>query len=229
MKRTLAVRLLPFALALALGGCGGFNGPNEAYDGPSQTHPIAVSADTQTLSIPVPRTKSALTDEERRAVAAFADAYKERGHGAIAVSTPSGSSNTTSSMNVLVDVRDLLAEKGVALDAISYTPYQAAGADAEAPLILSYKRYVATPRPCGDWSENFAHDPANGVPPNFGCASQNNLAVMVADPADLVMPRNMTPSDAQRRAVVLDKYRKGEITGTQRDNNDSAAVSEVNK
>lgn len=230
MNRTdLVTRLAPLALALALAGCGGFNGAEQAYDGPSQSHPITVTADTQTLNVSAPRAKDGLTDAERKEVANFADAYKAYGHGPLAVATPSGSSNTTSAMNVLVEVRDVLNEKGVPTDKISYAPYQASSADSEAPLILSFRRYVAKASPCGDWSTNYADDPSNGVPPNFGCASQNNLAAMIADPADLVTPRTMTPADAQRRAVVFGKYRNGDITATTRNADDSAAVSEVNK
>jgi len=234
MRKNLSIfRLLPrapgLALSLALAGCGGFNGAEMANDDPSYRHPIAVEQDVPTLTVSAPRDKSALTDDERRAVSAFAAAYKERGHGALTVSTPSGSPNTTTAMNVLVDIRDTLSEKGVPADAVSYTPYRASGADANAPIILSYKRYVATPSACGDWSTDYAFDPKNGTPPNFGCASQNNLAVLVADPADLVTPRGSTPRDAQRSTAVFEKYRQGEITATKRDEHDSAAVSEVNK
>lgn len=230
MRNRLSARFLaPLALALGLAGCGGFNGATEAYDSPVDNHPITVSADMQTLSVAAPRAKNGLTDDERRAVAAFAAAYKERGHGALTVSAPSGSANTASAMNMLVEVRDILTEKGIPADQIGYTPYRPSGGDGAPPLILSYKRYVATPSPCGDWSLDYAKDPANGIPPNFGCATQNNLAAMIAEPADLVAPRTMTPSDVNRRATVFDKYRKGEVTAAERSADESAEVSEVSQ
>ena len=74
---------------------------------------------------------------------------------------------------------------------------------------------------------NYAYDPSNRLAPNHGCATQNNLAAMVADPADLVGPKTMTPADAGRRNTVLEKYRAGEATATQRSEQDSGAVSEV--
>jgi pilus assembly protein CpaD len=222
-------RLAGLALAFALSACGGFNGRQDAELGVSYTHPISVTVDDTTLTVPASRERSGLSDEDRKAIADFAGAYKERGHGPLTVSTPSGSPNTTSAMNVLVDVRDALSESGIPADKISYVPYTAAAKDGDAPVILSYKRYVAKASPCGDWSMDYDYDPSNGLPPNFGCASQNNLAAMVADPADLVQPRTMTPADADRRQTVFEKYRQGEITATQRDDHDSAAVSEVNK
>jgi pilus assembly protein CpaD len=220
--------LLPLAATLALAGCGGFNGANEAAYDASYTHPISVMPDVPTLTLST-RGSAGLSDADRRAVAAFADAYKERGHGPLTVSTPSGSANTTTAMNALVEVRDLLAEKGVPAADISYTPYRASSASADAPIVLSYKRYVASASPCGDWSTDYAYDPKNGTPPNFGCATQNNLAAMIADPADLIAPREQTPSDAERRDVVFDKYRKGETTAATRTAQDSAAVSGVGK
>ena len=45
---------------------------------------------------------------------------------------------------------------------------------------------------------------------NFGCAQQRNLAAQIANPADLIGPRTMTPSDPERRAVVIGRYENGE-------------------
>jgi pilus assembly protein CpaD len=211
---------------LALSGCGGFNGADEAQFDASYSHPISVQQDVPTLNVAA---TGALSQDDRRAISAFAAAYKERGHGPLSVATPSGSANTTIAMNTLVDVRELLGQSGIPASRVTYTPYRASSAAERAPIILSYTRYAATATPCGDWTDDLAYMPDNTSPANFGCATQNNLAAMVADPADLVMPRTMTASDAQRRGTVFEKYRKGEITATTRDQHDSAALSEVAK
>ena len=52
---------------------------------------------------------------------------------------------------------------------------------------------------------------------NFGCAQQQNLAAMVANPADLVRPQPMTPADGGRRADVIKKYSIPGNTGWQPD------------
>ena len=49
---------------------------------------------------------------------------------------------------------------------------------------------------------------------NFGCSTQSNIAAMVSNPADLLGPRSMTPSSADRRDTVYDKYVKGQPTAT---------------
>jgi len=218
--------ILPLSAVLMLAGCGGFNGAENAQYDASYTHPISVQPDVPTLNVAA---TGQLNNEDRQAITTFAAAYKERGHGMLSVAVPSGSANSAVAMNVLVDVREMLAKSGIPAERVNFTPYRASGAAENAPIILSYKQYVASVAPCGDWSDDLAYDPNNGTPKNFGCASQNNLAAMIADPADLVTPRDMTPSDAQRRGEVFAKYRKGEITATTRNDHDSAAVSEVNK
>ena len=214
-----------FALTVALAGCAGFNGIENAQYDANYTHPISVETDVATLNVGVVAGQPGLAPSDRAAIENFAAAYRQRGHGPLTISTPSGSPNAGAATVALSDVRDILVENGVT--DLSYTPYRASGADSGAPLILSFKHYVATPTACGDWSMDYAFDPSNGLPPNHGCATQNNLAAMIADPADLAGPRRMTPADAERRNTVLEKYRAGEPTATQRSEQDSGAVSEV--
>lgn len=219
-----AARSLVIALAASLAGCG-FNGVEQAQYDANYTHPISVEADVATLNVGVVAGQPDLVPSVRTAIKDFASAYRQRGHGPLTISTPSGSPNAGAAAVALSDVREILSENGVTN--LAYTPYRASGADDGAPLILSFKHYVAKPTACGDWSMDYAFDPANGLPPNYGCATQNNLAAMVADPADLAGPRTMTPADAERRNTVLEKYRAGESTATQRSEQDSGAVSEV--
>lgn len=220
-----AAKGIAVALAAGLAGCGGFNGIEDAQYDANYTHPISVETDVATLNVGVVAGQPDLAPSERSAIEGFAAAYRQRGHGPLTISTPSGSPNAGAAAVALSDVRDILAENGVT--SFAYTPYRASGADNGAPLILSYKQYVAKPTACGDWSVNYAYDPSNRLAPNHGCATQNNLAAMVADPADLVGPKTMTPADAGRRNTVLEKYRAGEATATQRSEQDSGAVSEV--
>ncbi len=222
-----AARGVFLAAALGLAGCSGFNGIEDAQYGPSYTHPISVETDVATLNVGVVPGQPGVGPSDRAAIEGFAAAYRQRGHGPMTISTPSGSPNAGAATVALSDVRDILSENGVGAGDLAYTPYRASGADASAPVILSFKRYVAKATACGDWSQDYALEPANGMMPNHGCATQNNLAAMIADPADLIGPRDMTPSDADRRNTVLEKYRQGESTATVRSDQDSGAVSEV--
>ena len=69
---------------------------------------------------------------------------------------------------------------------------------------LAYNRIAAHTAPCGPWPDQVADTGENRHYAAFGCATQQNLAAMVASPLDLIYPRGLTPADAQRRATVLD-------------------------
>ena len=67
---------------------------------------------------------------------------------------------------------------------------------------------------CGDIQiPDIRQNTQNSATPGFGCSHQSNLSVMVADPNDLVRPRELSPPDAQARQRVLDAYRNGTATG----------------
>jgi pilus assembly protein CpaD len=101
--------------------------------------------------------------------------------------------------------------------------------DPQAPLQLSFFEIVAQGPDCPDWSENLARDPQNLPWPNMGCATQKNLAAMVADPQDFLYPRIETPRPGERRDVVWQKYVKGEPTISKRDPSEHANASEVGR
>ena len=51
---------------------------------------------------------------------------------------------------------------------------------------------------------------------------------MVADPRDLITPRNLDAPDAGQRQRVLDGWRAGEDTASQRSDTEQAAISDGN-
>ena len=211
-----------------LAACANFgqNGPEQATS-VSQRHPVTVDTQSATLLIAVEPDASALGDADRAALESFAAQYKAIGHGALDMAVPDVAPNRPAAMRLASEVQALLDAAAVGEDRVRRSDYRASGAAVDAPLILSFTRYVATPSPCGNWSQDYAFNPRNVASPNFGCATRNNLARMVADPADLVRPRAMDPADAMRRNQVIDRYRIGETTQTERADEESAAVSEV--
>jgi pilus assembly protein CpaD len=75
-----------------------------------------------------------------------------------------------------------------------------------AKLRVSYLKVKAVTPTCGIQPETFPNSADNRQLHNLGCAGQQNLAAMVANPADLVAPRPMTPANGARRADVIKKY-----------------------
>lgn len=92
---------------------------------------------------------------------------------------------------------------------------------------VGFLRYEAEKLKCGERWENLTATRNNKVYENFGCAMAANIAAQVANPEDLVRPRDMTPADAGRRGVVFGKYRKGEVTSTAPDPQAAGSISKA--
>lgn len=95
----------------------------------------------------------------------------------------------------------------------------------EPVLRVGFVRYQAETPKCGQAWESLTATRDNRAYENFGCAVAANMAAQVANPEDLVRPRDMTPADAGRRDTVLGKYRRGEITSSARDDQASGSIS----
>lgn len=219
--------LTPFALLL-LTACA-YEDAIERAAPVEVRHPILVEPRVAELRlVPDPAT-GGLSPGDNARLAAFAREFKGAGSGSITASTPDGAGNSHLAVRALSQALPVLESAGVARNQVALGSYPAPTRDLSAPIVFSYVGYVATPPDCGDWSENYGYTPSNTPSPNFGCATQNNLAVLVADPRDLLGPRPMDPSDAARRAAVLDSYRKGESTESERGEGESGTVSEVGR
>lgn len=77
------------------------------------------------------------------------------------------------------------------------------------------ERYVVTPPACPDWSRRSGVDYANRAHSNFGCATETNLGLMIANPRDLVRGRKLGPADGVHQAEGIVRYRKGQLTELQ--------------
>jgi pilus assembly protein CpaD len=181
---------------------------------PEQRHPILVSQQPAVLNLHVASGSDGLTPSQRGRVMDFIDRNRagDAGNSRFVISAPAGSANEGAAMDAASDVRLLMLASGYSESSISTEAYHATGRDA--PLRVSYMRYVADAPDCGqDWSENLARTYQNTPYPDFGCSTQHNLAVMVANPGDLLGPRTMTPRDANRRDNMYGKYVKGDVLG----------------
>jgi pilus assembly protein CpaD len=205
--------------ALFIAACANVtNGPEDALP-VTERFPITVEPHMEALRVPYNVQRNALDDAGIADLSRFARDYLENGSGAISVS------GTRRVPNAAGAVVGRLVALGVPRDRI-----MVGNDDALSPadeVKVSYIRYQAHAAPCGDWSMNLGSTAENKTSPNFGCATQHNLAAMVADPRDLVTPKPLEPDDAQRRLTVLDKYRKGETTVTAKTEEQSGSVTNV--
>lgn len=199
MSQTMKPLLLSL-LALGLAACA--NGQEQALT-VAEEHPISVDSQTVTMTI---ESGDDLSTLDLARIRAFADSYMRDGHGSLSITAPGGAAATAG-------VREALSDSGVPEAAIADAAYGGASGD----VILSYTHYVATPSACGIWEGQRERDYRNMRSPNFGCASQNNLAAMVGDPHDLMAPADMTPPDSATRIRGVTKFRKGEVTSSKTD------------
>ncbi len=72
------------------------------------------------------------------------------------------------------------------------------------------ERYLVTTPACPDWSRQSGLDYANQPHSNFGCATETNLGLMIAEPRDLLRGRDVGPADGVHQAEGIVRYREGE-------------------
>jgi pilus assembly protein CpaD len=180
---------------------------------PAHRHPILVTQQPHNISLRVPRGQHGMAPSQRAQVYSFLTKYRSQdsGNSKIVISVPAGSANEVAAMSAVADMRPILSEQGFSDASISIEPYHAEG-DPQPPIRVSYLRYNAEAPECGRWPDNLAESKRNLNYHNFGCAQQRNLAAQIANPADLLGPRTMTSSNADRRDVVYEKYTKGEVS-----------------
>jgi len=218
MTHSIFLRGCAFLAALVLGACAyPINGPEDAMT-VEQHYPITVEPHMEMVRLPFNAARGGLDQVSSADLERFARDYLDNGSGALAIA---GSRRNPDAPGAIAD---RLVALGVPRDRILIGNPDAVDSD---DIRLSYIRYQAHAEACGDWSVNLASTSANHPSPNFGCATQHNLAAMVADPRDLVAPKPLDLNDAQRRLTVLEKYRKGETTVSTKAAEQSGAISQV--
>lgn len=214
---TVVTGLLLAALATGLAGCRpgeeepGVHVASWAMIDARQRHPIVVTDQPANLTLRVAAGAYGLTPSQRAQTIHFLRTYGRSGASRLAIAVPSGSPNEPAAVRALGDLRSIVRDAGIDAANVTVGPYRA-GRDASAPIKVAYAQFRAEAPECGLWPDNLANDPKNLPYANFGCASQRNLAVQIANPADLLGPRSMTPSSAERRDGVYEKYIHGQPT-----------------
>jgi pilus assembly protein CpaD len=226
MRRS-ALRVVLLAAASLLAGCqlspfSRFDEQVQALPTPSdyrERHPIAIREGERTLEVLIGVHRGGLTHPQRGDVAAFARSWRREATGGIVIDVPVGTQNARAAADAMREIKGVLAASAVHPHAVTMRSYAPVSPHALATIKLHYPKMIAEAGPCGQWPEDIGpvaerHYNENQPYFNLGCAQQRNLAAMVANPADLVQPRDEADVYAPRRQMVLDKYRKGEGPAT---------------
>jgi pilus assembly protein CpaD len=199
-------------LAASLSGCMGSKDVTSSIPADyRQRHPIALVQANDTLDVFVGRASSGLDHRQREDVQQFAREYMQNGQGPLIAYLPTGG-QTPGVNSGLTSIRQTLAGGGASgrLQIAHYTPAPGTAA----PIKLAFAKLTAqTASQCGYEGDEIvptrlSSNSANQSAYNFGCTYQKNLAAQIADPRDLVRPRQEGPVDVTKRLAGIDRIRK---------------------
>jgi pilus assembly protein CpaD len=196
-------------------------------------HPITLREGEHTVKIFVGRNRGGLNPVQRADVLAFAQGWRHDATSGIVIDVPHGGPTDRAANDSLREIHSILNASGVPRRAVYVRPYRPAQWSL-ASIKIHYTKLTAHAGPCGLWPHDLGPDldaTYNNNRPywNLGCATQRNLAAMVANPADLVQPREETPAYEARRSVAIDKWRQGQNPSGSYTGYDKAKISDLGK
>lgn len=173
---------------------------------PETAHPIGFSSRAETLLIQLPPRGAGLSHNQVSDIYRFAKRYKAESNGRLTVSVPGRSvRDGVASSRALDDLRQALREAEVDERRVEKAHHTASRHLGHA-LRLSYLRPIAIAPECGLWYRDVGREPERVPYPQFGCATQRNLAGMVSNARDLQRPQDEDASSSERRWAHWSKY-----------------------
>jgi pilus assembly protein CpaD len=209
LARTVSIVVLT-AGSLVGAGCTSTIGTSDVVDQREydyrQRHPILLSNEPEVMDMNVGMRGPVLSAKLETAIRQYVNEYRADGNGPITIQVPTGSANAVAAASTGHAIHYALVRAGVPRGQIEVAPYEVGDHSKTAALRLSYLRVKAVVPTCGLWPTGSDTNFENTDSFNLGCAAQQNLAAMVANPADLVRPQPMSPANGGRRANVLQIY-----------------------
>ncbi|MBA3940872.1 MAG: hypothetical protein C0520_06650 [Sphingopyxis sp.] len=189
------------ALATTLAGCTGTAHSNRGLDSVHQ--PVVTNSVYQ---FDVAASGGELPPSEQGRLQGWLDAMGVRYGDRVAVEDPSlyGSSAAQATIRTMVERRGLLLSQDVPVTT---------GAVPEGHLRVVITRASAHVPGCPDWSSQSAININNATSSNYGCATNSNLAAMVADPNDLIKGASNDRSDPAASTRAIKTFREKPLTG----------------
>jgi pilus assembly protein CpaD len=223
MKLDVLFRAAAVASMLVAGSCSVANDGNTISEDGSFNHPITVEPTYRELKVQFAGGEAGVSSDDAVKFDAFLADYRAHGNGSLGISVPNGAP----SQAAITFFAERAAATGISRDKILVSTHDVTNGDFR--VDVTYISYSAKTDTCGDWSEDLAFTAENQTPKNFGCSVQHNIAAMVADPRDLVTPRTFETADGTRAANVISSYEQGKPTAAEKTQDQSGAVSDVNR
>lgn len=203
---------------LALAGCVD-DMTAAAISNPAAHHPVSYGASPESLLVQVAPYGRGLSANQEADVWRFIERYKAESTGSLRIEAPKAAAVSRS----MRQVEGLVNNAGIDPRAVQIA--RNGGGGRYGPAVrLTYDRTVAVPPDCGDWSDDLGENRERLPYNNFGCASQRNLALTVANGRDLQMPQQETPRSSERRSTTWSEY-VGAATGSSASGATTTAVA----
>jgi pilus assembly protein CpaD len=183
------------AASLALAGCGASLGTNTSMYSVHQ--PVV---ERTNYAIDLNSDGSSISSTEQARLSEWFDAL-QLGYGdRVSVDHGGNYASATAAQKVAATA----AERGVIMEKVAPVT---AGQIAPGMLRVVVTRSNASVPSCPDWSTNREYNYNASNHSNYGCATNSNLAAMVADPEDLVRGRESGKLDSNSGKRAVDTYR----------------------
>ncbi|MBN8501033.1 MAG: CpaD family pilus assembly protein [Sphingomonadales bacterium] len=193
------VSALSASLVLVLSGCGGMPG-NRSLE---SVHQPVVSRTNYTLDINAG--PGGVSIPEQRRLAGWFEALDLRYGDRVYLDDPMRSSAARGAVEGLAGRHGLLVSEDAPVTA---------GAVAPGTVRVIVTRSSATVPGCPDWSAKSETNLGNATSSNYGCASNANMAAMIADPEHLLKGASGKGSTAVMSSTkAIDAYREAAPTG----------------
>ncbi|WP_137753532.1 CpaD family pilus assembly protein [Sphingopyxis sp. L1A2A] len=189
------------ALATSLAGCTGAAYSNSSLDSVHQ--PVVRNAIYQ---FDVAAANGELPPGEQGRLQGWFDAMGVRYGDRISIEDPSvyGATSAQATVRSMVGRRGLLVTNDVPVTT---------GAVPQGHLRVIVTRASASVPGCPNWDSKSAINLANSTSSNYGCASNSNLAAMVADPNDLIKGARNEGNDPSMATRAIKTFREKPPTG----------------
>ncbi|MFC4254571.1 pilus assembly protein CpaD [Altererythrobacter xixiisoli] len=199
-----AAAALAISLGLALGACQS-GGPAQANRSLNSVHQPVV--DHRSFALDVSAGSSGLAAPDKRRLADWFTAMNLGYGDQVAIDGRSVSHATREDIAALVGQHGLRLSDGAAASE---------GVPPVGAVRVVISRAVASVPSCPNWEGRSANHLGNHTSPNFGCATNSNLAAMVANPDHLIQGARDTGDTAIMTSnKAIDAYRVRPPTGNQ--------------
>lgn len=194
------------ACAAAGGGCNRLDDYTAAdlHDA-TKRHPIAYASRPETLYVEVAPGGRGLSANQEADVFRFVERYKAESTGSLRIAAPRSAGAHIAVSTSARQVESIVRSAGIAPQSVEATRYALEAREAPA-LRLSYDRTIAVAPQCADWGTNLGENRERLPYNDFGCATQRNLALNVANGRDLLAPQEEVPRSSERRSSTWTKY-----------------------